>query len=250
MTLVSEIVQQAYREGNLIPVGTAATSPEVAEGVTRLNSLIASFFGVGIGEHLADWMVPQPQRTASVAANYPQYPLASDLPATVYFYPPKNSRIVWNATPQTVYFPEAPNRGSRMGMVQVSGLTDSSVSLTLNGNGRLIDGAATATVLNAGINKQWFYRADTGTWLTLATLLSTDTFPFPLALDDLWILLLAVRLAGRYGKSLSQESINALKAAQVAGRSLYAQNQDWAGGGGDIPNSFQAYPNMSSGFFP
>ena len=247
MTLVADLVQQAYREGNLIPVGVAPTTDELTEGLARLNSLIASYFGVGIGEQLTDWLAPNPQRTASVAANYPQIPLAQDLPSTVYLYPPKNSRVLWNGTALTLYFPEAPNDGSRMAVAQVSGSLDNTITLTLNGNGRMIDSASTAAVLNTGVAKQWFYRADTGNWLTLAALALTDTMPFPVALDDLWALLLAMRLAGRYGKTLSQETVNSLKHMQLAGRALYAQAQDTVYGGRDIPNSFQSYrPGVSN----
>lgn len=246
MTAVQTIIQQAYREGNLIPVGTDPTAAELAEGLGRLNPLMKACFGTGLGEQLADWLSPQPQRTAPVAANFPQGQLADDLDSTQTPYPPKNSRILWNGTTQTIYFPEAPCDGSRMGLVQVSGLWNGDPdtpqnTLILAGNGRMIEAAATVVYANTGVAAEWFYRADLGAWVQFSAVAATDEMQFPTDLDDLWILLLAMRLAGRYGKALSKETIAALKAAQAGGRQMYTQHQDTVFGARQIPNTWQSY---------
>lgn len=244
MTTALSLITSALREGNLIPVGTTPTSAEQTEGLERLNSLITSTFGTLMGEGLSDWVVPQPQRTASVAANYPQLPLAQNAPASITRYPPNNSRLIWGGVTGTIYFPEAPNDGSRMALVQGSGLGSGGASdaiLTLNGNGRLIGGAGTATVLNPAPATQWFYRADTGNWLVVADMALTSSCPFPPELDDLWICLLAMRLAPRYGKTTAPETVNTMKDMKRVFRTRYQQHQVSTYKGEEIPQSMQGF---------
>ncbi len=245
MTTATEIIQQAYREGNIIPAGASPTAVEAVEALGRLNSLIASFYGAGMGELLHDWLVPQPQRTASVEANYPQAPYSNDLPPEVFKYPPKNRRLVWGGALTTVWFPESPDDGSRMAIVQGSGASVTAPTgsvLTLDGNGRMIGGTPTKTFTNPVMAQQWLYRADLGDWLTVAPLLATDTMVFPLDMDDLWIGLLAMRLSARYNKTLLPGTLNMVKEAQRAARARFTQSQDSIFGSNQIPNSLQAYP--------
>lgn len=244
MTTALSLITSALREGNLIPVGTVPTSAEQTEGLERLNRLILGTFGTMMGENLEDWMVPQPQRTAPVAANYPQLPLAQNAPTSVTRYPPNNSRLIWGGVTTTVYFPEAPNDGSRMALVQGSGLGSGGASdaiLTLNGNGRLIAGAGTATVLNPAPVTQWFYRADTGNWVVVADMALTSECPFPPELDDLWICRLAMRLAPRYGKTTAPETERVDKAMSRVFRARYQQHQVSTFKGEEVTPSMQGF---------
>ena len=244
MTTATSLITSALREGNLIPVGAVPTSAEQTEGLERLNRLITSTFGTLMGENLEDWVVPQPQRTATVAANYPQLPLAQNAPTSITRYPPNNSRLIWGAVTGTIYFPEAPNDGSRMALVQGSGLGSGGASdaiLTLNGNGRLIGGTGTATVLNPAPATQWFYRADTGNWVVVADMALTSECPFPPELDDLWICLLAMRLAPRYGKTTAPETVNTMKDMKRVFRTRYQQHQVSIYKGEEIPQTAQGF---------
>ena len=259
MTIASDIIQSAYREGNLLPIGTEPTDAEVSEALARLNAIIMSTLGAGMGENLYDWLVPQPQRTAPVAANFPQLPqltqmtLPGAMPSTIYLYPPKNSRIMWNGTTVTTFFPEQPSDGSRMAIAQGSGLWNGDVNtpqttITLDGNGRLIDGSPTQSFTNTGPSQQWWYRAELGNWMTVQPVATTDNLPFAPEIDDLWILNLALRLAPRYGKTMPPESVAALKAIRALVAQNYTQQQDTQYNSGDIPKSWYAYA-ANSGWF-
>src|SRR5579864_8645241 len=137
MTLASAIIQSAYREGNLIPVGTSPTTAESTEALERLNRYVQGVYGDMLGENMMDWDAPAPQRTAPVASNYPQAPyptdtlfgfgnpLSADPNGNIWPFPPANSRIVFGGVTPTVYFPEAPLDGARMAIVQGSGAGDS-----------------------------------------------------------------------------------------------------------------------------
>lgn len=260
MTLVSDLITAAFREGNLIAAGATPTTAEQNEALDALNRRVKIVFGVEMGEPLADWLVPAPQRTSPVAANYPQlpYPITNDLLAlsspfasdpqsNVYPYPPKNSRIVFGGVTATAYFPEAPDDGSRMAVVQGSGAGDSgSVGqvLTLNGNGHTIETTNTQTFTFASpatASKQWFYRADLGDWKALATLVLADTFPFPDELDDYWVCALNIRLAPRFGKAVAPETAKAFLAAEKAFKIRYRQAQTTTYGSNNMPPSQQSY---------
>lgn len=257
MTLASSIIQDAYREGNLIPVGTNPSTAEQVEALRRLNSFIAGVFGEEMGENLADWPAPLPQRTAPIAANYPQlpYPMGLDgdlmgIPAPTSLstafavYPPKNSRIVWGGKTITVYFPEAPDDGSRMAVVQGSGAGDGGAAgqiLTLDGNGRTIETANTKVITDPATPAAWMYRADTADWVAVKDLIITDPLPFPSDLDDLWICMLQIRLAPRYGKSISAETNSTAVRMMKKLKAKYRQAGTTIYRSGDIPNSFQSY---------
>src|ERR1700761_531749 len=131
MSTAQGIITGAYRELNLIPQGSQPNTAQNTEGLFRLNGFLRIIFGSKLGELLQDWEVPFGQRTAPVAANFPQnpYPINQDgafmgLPLAggtgnlFWPYPPKNSRLICGITQATtVYFPQQPDDGSRMGLI-------------------------------------------------------------------------------------------------------------------------------------
>lgn len=253
MTSALIIITDAYREGNLIPVGSSPTASEQVEALRRLNAMRASVYDEELGEPLADWPVPVPQRTAPVAANWPQWPFPPELMGqstipSLAPYPPKNSRIIFGGRATTVYFPEQPDDGTRIGVVQGSGAGDSGVVgavMTLNGNGRTIQTANTQTFTFASpatAPKQWLYRADLGDWTLIADLATTaDDMGFPADLDDLWVSMLAIRLAPRYGKTTAQETAATYTRMIKKLKAKYRQAIDTTYGAGDIPPTYQSY---------
>lgn len=262
MTQVSQLITDAFREDNLIPIGATPNANEQAEALARFNAYLLGVFGQEMGENLQDWPVPLPQRTAPVSANFPQlpYPAASDpmllgtpfaqfSTAQVTPYPPKNSRLIFGNVTSTVYFPEAPDDGTRMAIAPGSGAGDGGQSgavLTLDGNGRTIEGAATQTYTATGTPavitaRQWFYRADLGDWKAVVPLVLTDECPFPQEFDDLWVCFLSIRLAPRFGKQASNETIAAAKGMLSKLKARYRQEVPTTYGSQDFPRSYQSY---------
>lgn len=240
MTTARALIQQAYREGNIIPVGATPSTPELTEALPRLNRYIRGVFGFEMGELMADWVHPQPQRTGN-HANFPQAPFSNDLGSGVTPYPPKNSRIVWGGiADSTLYFPEAPDNGSRMGLV-IGTKADTTKVLTLSGNGRMIEGAAVQAQPTPPIVKEWLYRADLGDWKLVADMTIDQECPFPIEHDDLWICLLAIRLASRYGKVTTSETMAIAKVALQRFQTAYRQTQDTVYRSYDHPLALQSF---------
>lgn len=261
MTLASDIVTYAFREANIIPIGSAPTTAEMTEGLRRFNRIVQGVMGTELGEPLVDWPVPQPQRTAPVAANAPQLPWPMSLGTELYgptsvpglggafsLYPPKNSRLIFGGVANTAYFPEQPDDGSRMMVVQGSGAGDSGVAgavLTLNGNGRTIQKAATQTFTFAALPtptaaKTWLYSASAGDWMAVGDLVAGDTVPFPEEIDDFWICRLAARIAPSYGKTLSDDTKTTDARMTLKVKTMFRQSGTTIYNI-DVPNSWQTY---------
>lgn len=255
MTTARSLIQSAFREGNLIDANAVPTDNELAEGLEKLNRYIRGVFGFEMGEPLADWLVPAPQRTAAVAANYPQMPFpldasaglmsipySADLSAQVYRYPPKNSRIVWGQTGESCWFPEQPDDGCRMGFVIGSGERggDNAAQLTIDGNGKLIGTQSSVTLTTASPAMEWMYRADLGVWKPLVNMALDDDCLFPFELDDLWICALAIRLAPSFEKKVHPVTQATFSAMLSKLKARYRQAGTTTYNSNDIPRSLQS----------
>jgi hypothetical protein len=240
VSTADELVVAAFREGNLKPISEPITDAEKEEALARLNNIITALFGHDLGEHLRDWAVPPPQRTAPVSAQYPLAPYTADLPSGVWPYPPGNTRLLVSITGNaTIYLQQKPNDGARLSYVDVG----STATLTVDANGRLIDDALSITLVAADSPKTWFYRGDLGEWQALIPLNLGSSSPFPDEFDDLLICRLAMRLSGRYGNEPRSDTINTYKEMLVKLKARYKQPTAEVGGGANAPTTEQSYAN-------
>jgi hypothetical protein len=196
MATATEIITQALRESNVLPIGQEPNTAQRDEALPRLNNYIQGLFGTVLGEFIADWSVP-PRQTAPKDSRYPLAPAPTKLPADVWPYPPQNVRLVASNTTETrIYLPRKPSDGARLGYVNIGQTAD----LIIDANGRYIQGGPTVTVPATATYQDWFYRADRGEWVLRANLALTDEQPFPEEFDDLLVTGLAIRLGPRFGK--------------------------------------------------
>ena len=233
--IVSDIITEAFREGNLKPIGSTPTSAEAAEALSRLNRFVRALYGHAFGENLSDWPVP-PRRNAPVAANYPLLPGSTDLPSSVYLYPPGNVRIVNSVTAATtIYLPQHPNDGARFGYTDVG----ATAVLTIDANARLIEGAASIPAPSEV--REWVYRADNGNWQRIAALVTSDSSPFPDEFDDLLVCGLSIALSPRFGQKPNEITLLAYQTMRNKLKARYYQPTPQIGGGEDLPNGAQSY---------
>jgi hypothetical protein len=195
MTLVSAIIKSAYRESNLIPIGTEPSTAQVAEGLSRLNTLILSTIGREVGEPIRDLNIG--------GANDESYLTEVSIPA--------NARLVLNLSASiTVHLSANPYEGQRLAAIDAAGSLGT-YTLTLDGNGRNIEGTSTIALSVDGTARQWLYRADTSNWVKINSLTTTDEMPLSEEFDDYFILMLAMRLNPMYGQAMTSETVAALK---------------------------------------
>jgi hypothetical protein len=195
MTLASDIITRAYREGNIIPLVATPSTNQQNEALPLLNEQLLSAIGNEVGNDVAD---------LNIGGLYDQ----SIYCAT---WVPADVRLILNLSgAQTFKLHPEPYDGMRLGFVD-AGNNLATYNLTLNGNGRNIEGSPTVTLSTNGDSRHWIYRADTANWQKLTSLAASDTIPFPTHFDSFWTTRLAMRLNPRYGQSVSQETLAELK---------------------------------------
>jgi len=205
VTLISSIINDAFRECNIIALGKEPTPNQSTEALRLHNSILTAVYGGEAGERLEDWPLGTFNRDAS-DDNF-EIPYTEDR----LRQPPINQRLIaLNLTATTIRFTLTPQDGARMGIADpFSRLATAPV--TLDGNGRPIEGAATILLNVDGTFREWLYRADLSAWVRITDLTETDENPFPAAYDTMFIILLAMRLNPRYGRALDDQSIAMLK---------------------------------------
>lgn len=201
MTLVSDIITQSLRESNLIAVGGNPTPQEATEGLSRLRSIVLSVLGNEVGYILEDWNV------ANDVADDPVILRPSGFAeASADFVVPAQARLICNLSAATeLDLDPQPQDGQRISVVD-AGNSFNANPLTLNGNGRLIDGGTSVTLDTDLTRKQWVYRSDHSNWISVDPLDQDDQMPFPEEFDDYFIIMLAARMNPRYGQELTATS--------------------------------------------
>lgn len=188
--LASEAIDRAYREINRTAVGQSPTTAQQTEALALLNSVLLAAVGFEAGEELSD---------ITIGGQYDQATLAGT-------YIPVNARLVVNLTgARTFYLHPRPHDGQRVAIAD-AGANLATYNLTLNGNGRSIEGGTTAVLAANSLARQWLYRADLGDWKRITSLEAADTVPFPTEFDDYFVILLAMRISPRHGRELATSS--------------------------------------------
>lgn len=203
MTLVSSIILDAYRESNILPLGKVPTANQSTEALRLYNALINAIYGGDAGERLTDWPL----------GNFDRDPNGCQLPFTDHrlMHPPINQRLIAvNTAAETIWLTTRPQDGSRMGVADPYSRL-ATVPLTIDGNGRPIEGAASIVLNIDGTFREWFYRADLAAWVKLNALDAGDENPFPEAYDAMFAILLGMRLNPRYGRAMDPQSVEILK---------------------------------------
>lgn len=177
----------------------------MAEGLIMLNNVRGGFYGQVLGEDLADWPIPPLSNELGV----PETLVSHDYSSLWYNTPRVNSRLLINIPAGTVAyvinFPQDPSPGARIAIVDLGSKV---TSITLNGNGKLIQGQQNFSGSTPGqlSGKSWFYRDDLASWELIQDLTLTDNLPLPASFNDLFIVGTAMRLAPRQGVDVDKNS--------------------------------------------
>lgn len=217
MTSLRQIVTDSLRESGLIPIGTSPEADEFEEGLRRLQSIIKSLYGGLAGENF---------QTLSYGSAGLDNSWARAEDQSVYIqnaYIPPNTRLVCNIDAATTLFlAPNPQDGARFAIKDNLAVFDTS-AVTLHANGRQIESAGSVVLGTASLNREWFYRADLGSWERVTDLTADSELPFPEEFDDLLISLLAMRLNPRYGQDTKSETVMLMKDRKSSFRARYRQ---------------------------
>jgi hypothetical protein len=216
VTLISSLITDAYREGNILPLRKVPDANQVTEALRLYNQNILSIYGGEAGESLCDW----PLGTFNVDEPGfidPRAPYSIQRPTI-------NQRLLaTNTAALTVYLTPYPQDGARMGIADPFGRL-----AAFPGDARCQrpdHRRAPTKVLNVnGTFQEWFYRADKGDWVKLTSLASTDQNPFPEEFDIFFYIGLAMRLNPRYGREMDPQTATVFKSARSQFIARYLQS--------------------------
>jgi len=199
MTLVSEIITDAFRQSNLLAIGSSPTTNQQTEALRYVNRIVMSVLGNEAGENLEAF--PLGGNNIEAPSGYPWY---GEEPWGDW-YMPMNKRVMLNLTQAaTIPLHPMPSDGARFAVVDTSDNV-ATFNVTVQGNGRTIEDQTTLTLNTDGINRQWFYRQDLGNWMRITDLELTDEFPYPIEFDQMFITLLAMSLNPAYGATIDAQ---------------------------------------------
>lgn len=220
MTAVRTIVTDALREAGLVPVGEDISADMYEEALRVLNRSFRSLFGAELGEPLKDVNYGLAGLTNAYAE---ELDLSSELDS---IYIPSNSRVILNIDQsETLFLNPNPRDGCRVAIID-SGGTVGTHPVTINANGRLIESGKTKVLNTNNTTGEWFYRADTGNWVSVVDLTDNDISPLPEEFDDLLTTYLALRLNPRFGATTSGEMTEVIKRIRRIFRARYSQIND------------------------
>jgi hypothetical protein len=220
VTLISLILTDAFRESNILPLGKEPTENQSTEALRLYQQNIRAIYGDDAGEKLADWPLGTfGYESPNYGPNYTPYCIE---------HPEINRRLIaTNTEAKTIFLTPFPQDGSRMAIADpFARLTD--VPVTLDANGRTIEGGASVLLDVNGTFQEWFYRADKGDWVKLTSLVATDENPFPDDFDIFFICGLAMRLNPRYGREMDPQTATVYKANRSQFIARYLQSQPLA----------------------
>jgi hypothetical protein len=217
VTLISSLIVDAFREANILPLGRLPNTNQQAEALRLFQQNIRSIYGDDAGEALADWPLGTfGYETPNYGPEYTPYCIT---------HPAINSRLIaTNTEAKTVYLTPFPQDGSRMGIADPFGRL-AAFPVTLDADGRTIEGAATKVLNVNGTFQEWFYRADLGDWVKITTLAAADQNPFPDDFDAFFSIGLALRLNPRFGRTMDDQSSLVFKTQRRQFIARYLQSQ-------------------------
>lgn len=214
MTIASTIIVAALRESNLIGVNSTPTTAQSTEALARLNTIVSSTFGFEVGEPLQDWPI------GIVGVDPCRLPYWT---ALRWRRPCSNVRlVVHHDEAETAILPACPDDGARLSLIDV-GQNLATYPLTLDPDGRRIEGSTSLVLNTNGESRSWLYRADQGNWIRIDSLTADSELPTPAEFDDAFITMLAMRLNPRYGRTIAQETVAAMERAVSQLRARYSQ---------------------------
>ena len=165
MTSIRQLITDGYRESGIIAVGVSPDAEEHEEGLRQIRRLLRSLFGNELGEPLRSI------NFGSSGLTNP-YSTGEDMSGAIESrYVPENYRLLFNNdSVTTLYLHPNPVDGARLGVIDRLG-NFATINVTLNGNGRDIEGSSSLVLATNSLNRDWFFRADLGDWVRVTTLM-------------------------------------------------------------------------------
>lgn len=218
MTTLKTIIRDAYREANLLPINQQPTAGEEQEALRLFNRFLRSVFGNEAGSKYTPYSLGK----SGVNSHSHDLPV---IRVSGSDYAPLNSKIFCNLdSPEEINLHPNPQDGARFAIQDIAS-NFSTNNVTLNGNGRRIEGLSSLVLDTDLTNYEWMYREDLGNWQRVSNLEASDEFPFPLEFEDYFIIGLALRINPRNGASIDNQTLMTYRRLSSLFKARYNQVQ-------------------------
>jgi hypothetical protein len=129
----------------------------------------------------------------------------------------------------SLLMPPSPGDGARLTFIDVGG-TLASFPVTLLGNGNLVNQNASETLSTNNSITSFMFRRDLANWQPVSpvTLIDTASMPFPEEFDDMFVIELATRINPRYGKEMSEVTMQVYESIRSRFMGRYMQDNSSA----------------------
>jgi hypothetical protein len=197
---VRDAITRGMRLLGAVDDGDVPSPTEMADAMLAFNNLKATWFGTLIGARMSQQSVATGSPTVQ-AENGGEYAVP---PGIAY----------------TVKAPANPRAGNRFGVID-AGLGFGTNACTVQGNGRLINGATASVSLNTnGAGMRFWYRPDTGNWVEEADWTDpSNVIEFPEEVTAFFPYLFAMAFAAEFNTEIRQDVI----AGDQLGRTVMAR---------------------------
>lgn len=201
MSTLSEIVQRAFRESQILDINRPPSTLQEAEAVTILRGIILRHIRPAVTSIWLGDLTGIKEQKGVILKDFAQYAQNTAVPQDCYV-----NLLLQEA--KTLMLPPSPGDGARLTFIDVAS-TLATNPLTVTGNGNLIAGNPTATLSTNNENTSFMFRRDLANWIPIspASLVGSAQMPFTEEFDDLFVIELAMRLNPRYGKELNAVTI-------------------------------------------
>jgi hypothetical protein len=195
--VVRDVIARAMRLNGSLASGDMPMADELTDALEAFNTMQRAWFGTIIGPRLT---AQSATGSSAQAENGGEYMI----PGAAF----------------TLTAPAGPRAGARFGAVDAT-LDFATHNLTVDPNGRLIEGAAANLVISAnGDNRRWWFRGDVGGWVREADYTDpSDAISFPDSLIAYMPYMLAVVLASEFNTELRADVL----AGNAEGREAFAR---------------------------
>jgi hypothetical protein len=212
MTLVSDIINRAFRESGITPVGGTPDANEAAEALPILVSLLANHYHGEAGENFVL------REVTSKGVIYEDGSISNQVKS--------NSELVFKLTsPLTLYLERTPDDGALLSVVDQSA-NFATCPVTLNAGATRIEGSSTFLCNTNNFARTWRYDASQTQWLRVTDPIASDPFPFTASEEEYFVCLLAERLNFRYGVETPDSTLRTIAEGKRKMRARHKQTQE------------------------
>jgi hypothetical protein len=218
MSTLSEIIQRAFRESQILDIDRAPSTQQVTEALPILRGIILRHIRPAVTTIWIGALESIKEQKGAIFKNFNSYIPNRAVPQDCYVN-------MFPDQARSLLMPPSPGDGARLTFIDVGG-TLASFPVTLLGNGNLVNMTASETLSTNNSITSFMFRRDIANWQPVSpvAIIETAAMPFPEEFDDMFVIELATRINPRYGKDMSEVTMQVYESIRSRFMGRYMQD--------------------------